>query len=53
VTFGRDVSACSFTAIEADGSPSGETIAVASAGGPDVDVAFATTRHMFHLQVIC
>jgi hypothetical protein len=53
VTFGRDVSACSFTAVEADGSPSGETIAVASAGGPDVDVAFATTRHMFHLQVIC
>jgi hypothetical protein len=53
VTFGRDVSACSFTAIEADGSPSGETIAVASAGGPSVDVAFATTRHMFHLQVIC
>jgi hypothetical protein len=53
VTFGRDVSACSFTAIEADGSPSGETIAVASAGGPHVDVAFATTRHMFHLQVIC
>jgi hypothetical protein len=53
VTFGRDVAACSFTAIEADGSPSGETIAVAAAGGGDVDVVFQTTRHAFHLQVIC
>jgi hypothetical protein len=53
VTFGKDVSACSFTAIEADGSPSGDTIAVASAGGSNVDVTFETTRHAFHLQVIC
>jgi hypothetical protein len=53
VTFGRDVSACSFAAIEADGSPSGDTIAVASAGGGNVDVAFPITRHAFHLQVIC
>src|SRR3954471_1242458 len=53
VTFGRDVSACAFTAMESDGSPSGETIAVASSGGANVDVAFATTRHAFHLQVIC
>jgi hypothetical protein len=53
VTFGRDVSACAFAAIEADGTPSGDTIAVASAGGPNVDVAFETTRHAFHLQVIC
>jgi hypothetical protein len=53
VTFGRDVSSCAYSAIEADGSPSGESIAVASAGGPDVDVVFETTRHVFHLQVIC
>jgi hypothetical protein len=53
VTFGRDVSGCSFSAIEADGTPSGESIAVASAGSPDVDVTFETTRRAFHLQVIC
>jgi hypothetical protein len=53
VTFGRDVSACAFAAIEADGSPSGETMAVASAGGGNVDVAFGTSRHAFDLQVIC
>ena len=53
VTFPKDVSACSFTATESDGSPSGETIAVASTGGGDVDVAFQTTRQAFHLQVIC
>jgi hypothetical protein len=53
VTFGEDVSACSFTAMEADGSPSGESIAVASAGGGNVDVVFQVTRRAFHLQVIC
>jgi hypothetical protein len=53
VTFARDVSACSFTAMEADGSPSGESIAVASAGAGNVDVVFEATRHAFHLQVIC
>jgi hypothetical protein len=39
--------------IEADGSPSGETIAVAPAGGGSDDVTFQTTLHAFHLQVIC
>jgi hypothetical protein len=53
VTFPKDVSACSFVAVEADGSPSGETIAVASAGGGNVDVVFEVTRRVFHLQVIC
>jgi hypothetical protein len=55
VTFGKDVSACSFTATEADGAPSGETIATESVAGAgqSVDVTFETTRSAFHLQVIC
>ena len=52
VTFGKDVSACSFTATESDGAPSGETIAT-SVSGSSVTVAFETARQAFHLQVIC
>jgi hypothetical protein len=53
VTFARNIAGCAFSAIEADGSPSGETIAVAPAGGGSVDITFQTTLHAFHLQVIC
>jgi hypothetical protein len=53
VTFARNVAGCSFSAIEADGSPSGETIAVAPAGGGSVDVSFQTGLHAFDLQAIC
>jgi hypothetical protein len=53
VTFARNVAGCAFSAIEADGSPSGETIAVSPAGGGSVDVTFQTTLHAFHLQAIC
>jgi hypothetical protein len=53
VTFARNVAGCSFGAIEGDGSPSGESIAVAPAGGGNVDVTFQARLHAFHLQVIC
>jgi Collagen triple helix repeat (20 copies) len=53
VTFARNVAGCAFAANEADGSPSGETIAVAPAGGGGVDVTFQSTLHAFDLQVIC
>jgi hypothetical protein len=53
VTFARNVAGCAFSAIEADGSPSGETIAVAPAGGGSVDVTFQTGLHAFDLQAIC
>lgn len=54
VTFAKDVSACSFTANPAGGDPSAATLAVASAGGGNVDVSFTGgARPAFHLQVIC
>jgi hypothetical protein len=53
VTFARNVAGCAFSAIEADGSPSGETIAVAPAGGGSVDVSFESGLHAFDLQAIC
>jgi hypothetical protein len=53
VTFARNVAGCAFSANEADGSPSGETIAVSPAGGGNVDVTFQSTLHAFHLQVMC
>ena len=52
VTFNKNVSACSATATESDGSPSGETIATAISGSA-VEVSYETTRQAFHLQVIC
>ena len=55
VTFPKDVSACSFTASEADSTPSGDGINVASVAGNgrQVDVVFENARQAVHLQVIC
>jgi hypothetical protein len=52
VTFGKDVGACSFTATESGGTPSGDAIATAAAG-QSVDVSFENARQAFHLQVVC
>ena len=51
VVFPSDVDACSFTATESDGDPTG-AIAVA-ASGQNVDVSFETARQAFNLQAIC
>ena len=54
VTFSKDVSACSFTATQADGSADPVALGAVSAGGGNVTVNQAGgTAVPFHLQVIC